>query len=105
MKIKITKCSKPSYWYCNQIGRVFEVLTPEEPHTEDHLVNMDNIPDHRGYIRKEDAMILLDSEFNTLTAIVNQLELCNYITADQLHDLKDNVAFISLKEMARKEGI
>lgn len=39
-------------------------------------------------------------KFETLNQIVEQLETPNYITKDELHDLKDNAAFKRLKQMA-----
>lgn len=42
--------------------------------------------------------------YNTLTSIVEQLELCGYVTADTNHELKDNAAFKALKELAALEN-
>lgn len=39
-------------------------------------------------------------QYDTLQKIVEQLEKCDYQTKDELHDLKNNVAFLSLKRMA-----
>jgi hypothetical protein len=39
---------------------------------------------------------------NDLPAIVEQLERCGYQTADGLHNLSMNAAFIALKEIAAK---
>ena len=44
-------------------------------------------------------------KYDTLTKIVEQLEYCGYTTKDRLHDLKDNIAFIRLKEIAAKESV
>ncbi len=38
-----------------------------------------------------------------LIKIVEQLEFCKYQTADGLHDLKDNLAFQALKELAQEQ--
>lgn len=43
------------------------------------------------------------STFDTLQKIVEQLEFCGYVTADQIHPLYMNEAFISLKKMAENE--
>lgn len=42
--------------------------------------------------------------YKTLTEIVEQLELCDYQTADQLHNLSMNAAFIELKLRAVEEA-
>ena len=41
----------------------------------------------------------------SLRAIILQLELCNYMTKDQLHDLKNNAAFVALKILAQNERL
>jgi len=38
-----------------------------------------------------------------LMRIVEQFEKCNYQTKDGLHDLKDNLAFVALKELAQEQ--
>lgn len=38
-----------------------------------------------------------------LIKIVEQLEFCKYQTKDGLHDLKDNLAFQALKELAKEQ--
>jgi hypothetical protein len=43
------------------------------------------------------------TEYKTLSQIVEQLEKCDYTTKDQLHDLKNNAAFVVLKQMARED--
>jgi hypothetical protein len=42
---------------------------------------------------------------NDLPAIVEQLERCGYQTADGLHNLSMNAAFIALKEIAAKSEV
>jgi len=39
-------------------------------------------------------------KYDTLKKIVEQLESCEYQSKDTLHDLKNNVAFLSLKRMS-----
>lgn len=40
-----------------------------------------------------------------LIKIVEQLEFCKYQTKDGLHDLKDNLAFQALKELAQERWV
>jgi hypothetical protein len=58
MKIKIVKCFRPTYWYHERIGEIFDVLPLQEPYTEDYLVNISDLPDNRGYVRVDDAEII-----------------------------------------------
>lgn len=41
--------------------------------------------------------------YDRISKIVAQLEKCDYVTRDQLHDLKMNAAFIELKKIAESE--
>jgi hypothetical protein len=50
----------------------------------------------------KDAMEGTAKYVNNLPAIVEQLERCGYQTADGLHNLSMNAAFIALKEIAAK---
>lgn len=104
MNIKVVKCSKDTYWYHNSIGTIFEVVAVRPNDSDEHYrVIRDRNTESSGFVQKEDAVVLLLEKFNTLTSIVEQLEFCGYVTEDHLHSLKDNTAFISLKEMAKKE--
>lgn len=47
--------------------------------------------------------IKVDEKYKKLVDIIEQLESCNYRTADELHSLNDNMAFIALKQLAMKE--
>jgi hypothetical protein len=42
--------------------------------------------------------------YDTLTEIVEQLELCNYQTPDGYHELKMNAAFSALKNIAQQSS-
>lgn len=103
MKIKIIKCSKDTYWYRDFIDQTFEVL--EDSNHENvgfYRVYRDEPSKAIGFIDVKDT-IELSNKFDSLTSIVEQLELCDYVTRDNNHELKMNNAFISLKEMAKKE--
>jgi len=103
MKIKIVKCSKDTYWYYHCIGRVFETIVENPEYPECYRVWRDKNTNSVGFVQKEDAEVLPLEKFDTLTSIVEQLESCEYVTKDNHHELKMNIAFISLKEMAKKE--
>lgn len=44
------------------------------------------------------------NNYDTLQSIVEQLEFCGYVTADNNNELKDNAAFKALKKLAIAES-
>lgn len=52
MKIKITRCSKPTYWYADAIGYVYEVTDELE---NEYLVM--KCPTVAYYVLKQDCQI------------------------------------------------
>ena len=44
-----------------------------------------------------------EQKYETLEKIIEQLELCGYQTADGLHNLENNAAFLALKSRADDE--
>ena len=54
-------------------------------------------------IPKTQTEIEMD-KYDTLQKIIEQLEFCEYQTKDTQHNLKDNIAFMQLKRMAKQGG-
>lgn len=62
MKVKIIKCSNPSWWYVDKIGREIEVekryyLIPEDEEKDSFLVK-----GGIGVIQKSDCQVIEDSQ-------------------------------------------
>jgi hypothetical protein len=54
MKVRITKSNKESYWYADQIGKIFEVL--------EGLDNYRLVSDQDYFIGKDDASAIIDNQ-------------------------------------------
>ena len=57
MKVKITKASKPTYWYANKIGRKYTVVQ-SRTNPSDFLTKAAVIYGSRGAIDKSDCEVV-----------------------------------------------
>jgi hypothetical protein len=79
MLVKVTQCSKPTFWYANYIGRSFNVIDGQlrriYKHSEAWNVYIDKPTDTRGFILKADCVIADDfitQQAQTCWEVVNK---------------------------------
>ncbi len=105
MKIRITKASKPTYWYADKIGEVFDVV--EHPSmSEKYRTDEWDEYGGRGLVNKCDCEVINEikteaNEMKSLKEIVEQLVSCGYTC--EAGPLENNVDFRTLAKIAGVE--
>lgn len=75
---------------------------PEATWSQDRALNRDLDSEHKALSYQN--VDIQDTQYNTITKIVEQLRSCNYETVDGHHILEMNAAFKALEAMAEREG-